>query len=316
MSKDQAHWIKRMAVSPFSTPKFTPQLQEQVWKRIHESNCQSRGGVSGMKVLWAGAALCLFILGGSFAYIALSPEWKGSQRQGHSVAEDWKIRQEYRKDGKSLFSVFPGGDRIAGKNDRVLWIFERPLEEWKGSELSVKAVHRDTGEERLVVPSMNVNESVRGTEAQTGIATRFGLPYAGLWRLEVTVNDQYYGDAVIELEEHAWTVSDEFNYESYMLRGIEGRLGILVPGFIAGKGNKTMWYMWGSKEELNGSPKVIAISQGTGRIETIIEALPEVYGDAVKMPSMVMLPEPGLWRLTVLLGDQVFDSIVVEVKEN
>lgn len=320
MKRNQADWIERMAASPFKAPMFTPQLQERVRERIiREQYDQSLRGRLRMKALWTGA-ICLVLLGGSIAWMSWPQELNGTlEQQGYAHAgdsEDWKVRQEYRKDGKSMFSVFPGGERIAGTNDGVLWIFERPLEEWKGSEWSVKAVHRDTGEERLVVPPMNVNESVRGTEDQTGIVTRFGLPYAGLWRLEVTVNDQYYGDAVIKLEDYPWNVSDQFDYEIYQLRGIEGRLAILDPGFIAGKPNKTLWYVWGSKDELDGTPQVIAIQQGTGRVETVIDVgeLPEVYGDALEMPSLVMIPEPGLWRLTVLLGDQVFDSIVVEVK--
>lgn len=317
MKKNQADWLERMAASPFKASMFTPQLQERVRERIQEQYDQSLRGRVRMKALWTGA-ICLAILGGSIALMTWPGERKSTlEQQGYTHAGDsgdWKVRQEYRKDGKSMFSVLPGGERIAGTNDGVLWIFERPLEEWKGSELSVKAVHRDTGEERLVVPSMIVSESIRGTEAQTGIATRFGLPYAGLWRLEVMVDNQYYGDAVIEFKDYPWNLSEKFDYEIYQLRGIEGRLAILDPGFIAGEENKIMWYMWGSKEELNGSPKVIAVQQGTGRIETVIEALPEVYGDTLSIPSSVVIPEPGLWRLTVLLGDQVFDSIVVEVK--
>lgn len=115
-----------------------------------------------------------------------------------------------------------------------------------------------------------------------------------------------------------------------MLQGVEGRIGILSPGFKAGSANKYMWHFWGTSEELSRTPfRVEAIDLKTGEKHPAL--LTEMgtpnkkhiwemsgiggahNGANAHTPSGMELPTPGKWRLDAYLGGELFGSIVVVV---
>lgn len=126
-------------------------------------------------------------------------------------------------------------------------------------------------------------------------------------------------------------VSPAFKSGSYTLQGIEGKIGILSPGFKANFGNKYMWHFWGTKEELSRVPfRVEAIDLKSGNKH---QALLTGMGTAEKkhvweyesrlggpnngadahLPSGMELPHAGKWKLNAYLGGELFGSVVVEV---
>lgn len=59
-------------------------------------------------------------------------------------------------------------------------------------------------------------------------------------------------------------VGPKFVSEGIPMQGIEGKIGILGPEFVANQANKHMWHLWGSKADLNGKFKVDAINIKSG----------------------------------------------------
>ncbi|WP_251028003.1 MULTISPECIES: DUF4871 domain-containing protein [unclassified Bacillus (in: firmicutes)] len=102
--------------------------------------------------------------------------------------------------------------------------------------------------------------------------------------------------------------------------GDNGKLGFGEYGpFIAGQPQKYMWHFWGDKETLTKPFKVIGVSKETGKEITVFQVqgqnLAPNNGADHHLPSSMMLPSGGLWRLEAYFGDKLFGNIVVNVKE-
>jgi hypothetical protein len=114
--------------------------------------------------------------------------------------------------------------------------------------------------------------------------------------------------------------------------GIEGKIGILGPEFVANQSNKYMWHFWGTQEELENGPfrveainvkskqkiKALVAEAGTSQERLVWEydsiTGPNNGADAHR-PSNLMLPSSGLWRLDSYLGGKSLGSIIVNVQE-
>lgn len=126
--------------------------------------------------------------------------------------------------------------------------------------------------------------------------------------------------------------SPEFTSDNVVLQGTSGRIGIINPGFVAGKTNKYMWHFWGTKEELSTMNfKVEAINIKTGeKSKALVKGAGTEYtktvwqydttlagpnnGASAHLPSTMMLPISGVWRLDAYINNRLFDSITVVVK--
>lgn len=119
-----------------------------------------------------------------------------------------------------------------------------------------------------------------------------------------------------------WTVSPTFEADGYTLRGLIGSIGFIDVPFVAGKGNKYMWYLWGdalkgeklkviaTKKGSNQKAKVFIEGAGTNN-ESKVESIP--IGDQI--PTSMSLPSPGLWALNLSIDGQDYGRIVVNVKQ-
>nr|WP_269846587.1 DUF4871 domain-containing protein [Paenibacillus roseus] len=132
-----------------------------------------------------------------------------------------------------------------------------------------------------------------------------------------------------------WEVSPLFVSGPYTMIGKEGRLGFIysdneLSRFYPGKQQKYMWHFWGSdpqksQAKLGKEVKVIAVSKTTGKEMELMKTKvmqsgsyyvqSEIWDNepAFRVPSMMSLPSPGLWRLDVYIDDKLFDSVVVRV---
>ena len=103
--------------------------------------------------------------------------------------------------------------------------------------------------------------------------------------------------------------------------GDNGKLGFGEYGpFIAGETQKYMWHFWGEKEILTQPFKVKGINKETGEEITVFEyptnnSLAPNNGADHHIPSMMMLPSAGIWKLEVYFGEELFGNVIVNVEE-
>ncbi|MFS1518007.1 hypothetical protein V1503_16395 [Bacillus sp. SCS-151] len=136
--------------------------------------------------------------------------------------------------------------------------------------------------------------------------------------------------------EESWEVSPTFTVKSEEhereLRGYKGEVAFLdTMEFTIGQGGKTRWFFWGEelKEVNEENFKLIGIHKKTGKEITLINSkgwevvnqndtetgLKGVLGAQLSQHTVFSLPTAGLWRLNAFIGDKLYGSIVVEVKE-
>ncbi|MRG86597.1 DUF4871 domain-containing protein [Salinibacillus xinjiangensis] len=104
--------------------------------------------------------------------------------------------------------------------------------------------------------------------------------------------------------------------------GDNGRFGFGEYGpFIAGETQKYMWHFWGDADTLTKPFKVIGVSKETSEKITVLQkqnnmnTLAPNNGADHHLPSYMELPNPGLWKLEVYFGDELFGNIIVNVIE-
>ncbi|WP_274364687.1 DUF4871 domain-containing protein [Paenibacillus thermotolerans] len=138
-----------------------------------------------------------------------------------------------------------------------------------------------------------------------------------------------------------WQLSPVFNIPvtfgdgtegEYVFIGEEGKLAMQVGSgkegeaqaqpIVKGKGNKYMWYFWGSDEELNGKLKVEGINEKGERHLLIGKGLGAPYvgyapfnGADSTLPATMMFPTAGLWKLEAYISDNLYGEITLHVDE-
>ena len=250
------------------------------------------------------------------------------ENKSKGVADDWKVRTEYIKNGKVLFAVFPDPTLSAGKPAGYMISFKESFETFKGKKITIYVYHKETGKRVTALSPQTISEPSPGYPSLNRFTTNFTLPLSGLWRYEVVLNDQIYGDVILSVNEPKpdnteWKVSPLFKSGAYTMIGQEGRLGFIyddleVSRFYPHKVQKYMWHFWGKPEELKGKLKVVGVSKETGEQITVFET--QALGGAnngadAHTPSGMSLPSSGLWRLDAYIREKYFGSVVVQVHE-
>ncbi|MGP4060341.1 hypothetical protein [Halobacillus sp. H74] len=119
-------------------------------------------------------------------------------------------------------------------------------------------------------------------------------------------------------QEDKGTVDGTFEAGSYKMLGDKGRIGFIESTFYAGKDQKYMWHFWGESSELDGSLLVKATHEKTGQEKKVlqVDALsgPNNTADA-HIPSLMSLPESGIWLLDAYIGGDYFGTVTVKVYE-
>ena len=117
-------------------------------------------------------------------------------------------------------------------------------------------------------------------------------------------------------------ITDDGQTDDYIFRiGDNGKLGFgEYDPFIAGETQKHMWHFWGEQEILTQPFKVIGIDKETVEEITVFEyptnnSLAHNNGADHHIPSMMMLPSAGIWKLEVYFGKELFGNVIVNVEE-
>lgn len=240
---------------------------------------------------------------------------------------EWNTRNLYTDNNVKIVEAVPGGDYAAGTPAGCWWNLYAPFDQLKDRTIRIEGVHRESGyrlaelaETKIAAVGAAYAYEAAGEHAggeMTRIATRFGLPLQGIWTFVVYLDGERYADVVFDVPDASWEIGPTFKSGAYELRGAKGRLGFIDAGFAAGKPNKYMWHFWGGEEELDGVLKIEAVRKGSNRIEPVFAAErlgSPLNGADAAIPSMMTLPEPGMWRLMAFVDGALLGSVVVNVK--
>ncbi len=306
METNEREWTDRLADRPLALSPFTEELKMKIRERLDPKPKRSRRRLPRLAATLAGAAA----VAGCLALLLLPLPLNGERAAPHAV------RPAYEANGKVLLEAFPDPELKAGSPFGYLFRFTADMEELKGKRLAIEAVHLASGQRVAAVRPFVVTEPSSGYAGLERFTARFALPLPGAWRYEATLDGRFYADIVLHAGEPSWEPSPEFAAGGYNLTGVEGKVGILSPGFVAGQANKYMWSLWGADEELQGELVVKAVKRGETEMVTLFEGI-RLSGanSALKIPSSLTLPEPGMWRLLPFVDGVLFDSIVVEAKQ-
>ncbi|MGE7603566.1 hypothetical protein ACQKL5_13925 [Peribacillus sp. NPDC097675] len=105
------------------------------------------------------------------------------------------------------------------------------------------------------------------------------------------------------------------------LFGNENRLAFIGPALKANKVNKWLWHFWGIEKS---EATFVGYKRNTSKICPVLSdgewsrsltGSTGVNGAEMSMPSNVMLPEAGEWAILVYSDGELFDTLVVDVKE-
>jgi len=330
MTTEHEHsWTTKMKPSPFTKRHFTAELQQQVLSRTR-ATAGSTGHTSITRVrrIWmiAGASLSLLVIATWLFSLAgpaaLPPSGViGGRDVPTAPLSD---RTEYYENGKLKLAIYPDPYLSAGRISGYIFHFTAPFGEFKDHKLSIRAEHSEateTGEVKTYVTIADeiITEPSSGYTSLERYTASAAVPLPGKWRYIVELDGNFYGDAELTVGESSWSTSPLFKSGSYMLRGIEGKVGFIDAGFTAGASQKYMWHLWeDSNMYLYGEFMVKAVKEGDNKIINIFSS--DLLGGALNgadrtVISMMSLPEKGKWRLLPYVGDRLLGSIVVEVKD-
>ncbi|AZB42717.1 hypothetical protein CEF21_10665 [Bacillus sp. FJAT-42376] len=138
---------------------------------------------------------------------------------------------------------------------------------------------------------------------------------------------------VSESNEKSWRLSSQFQTSSgQTMTGEQNKIGLLGPEFEAGKVNKWMWHFWGKESMLtNDVLKIKAVHKTSGKEERVLVmnggtpqqsqvwsvgklSFSPLNGADASLPSNLLLPSKGVWKLTASVGSRQLGHIVVDVK--
>lgn len=316
----QPDWIQELASSPFNEPMFTEEMKSSVLKNAANGSVRmgrkKRKSPTRLRMMTASVFMLLLIVA-AWGWRESSVIQQLIPIKGWGNAADWAPRSVYTEDGVDKLQAFPGGDYAAGSPAGAWWNLLTPIQDLEGKTIRISAVHRDTGitleelAETKITSDMAYNDFTR-------VSSRFALPLSGLWRFDVMVDQEKYGDIVVDVPDSSWEPSPRFRSGNYAMTGVEGRLGFIHPGwFNANQPNKYMWHFWGRDEELTGDLHITAVKRNTSEIIDVFKVAglrpSPLNGADAAIPTSMSLPSPGLWRIMVSIDGQLFDSVIVEV---
>mgnify|MGYP001156627584 CR=1 FL=1 len=123
----------------------------------------------------------------------------------------------------------------------------------------------------------------------------------------------------------------------YVLIGKEGKVGILVGSgnegeavatkFIANQPDKYMWHFWGEEDKISGDFKVVGVDEDGKEHPVLLFGNNAVWqysdvsisphnGADSHIPSNMMFPTSGLWKLKIYFNDKLFEELVINVEES
>ncbi|UVI32721.1 DUF4871 domain-containing protein [Paenibacillus spongiae] len=306
-------WAEQMGAAPFAEEHFTNEMKNRVLDKANVLTTKGKSRRARTLVIASLAIATALIIGltGLLERLSLN----GDSRNGTSSVKEERL--SYYEDGELKLSVFPDPELAAGRLSGYIFHMTAPFEEIKGRMLAIRAEHLDTGQQEVAVAPEEILKPSSGYPGLERYTATITLPLSGMWRYVVELDGEPYGDVILNVPEPSWEVSPEFKSGAYWLRGIEGNVGFIDAGFLAGSPQKYMWHFWQERIKLEGAFTVRAVKQGERQMIDIFsrdDLGGPINGADHNAVSTMTLPEPGKWMLLPYVGDRLLGSIVVEAK--
>ncbi|MEC2058013.1 DUF4871 domain-containing protein [Peribacillus psychrosaccharolyticus] len=102
--------------------------------------------------------------------------------------------------------------------------------------------------------------------------------------------------------------------------GNKNKLGIIGPELKPNEVEKWLWHFWGIDQ---GNFTIVGYNQDTSTISPVLSdgswsrtgvSSGKINGADASLPSNVELPKAGKWALLVYIDDQLFDTLVMDIK--
>lgn len=306
---ERPSWYASLEQGPGLEDRFSPEWRRQVLahaasnRRIAGRRRKSVVVLGGLSVVFA----LLLVSGALWGYVE-------SMMVRNSM--DLDVQGGVVMEGPQV-QAFVGGDgAVAGAAAGCWWNFSIPYDELEGNTVSIKATHVESGLSQVELPDTVITEAHRYDEKTTRVSSMFALPIAGKWVFDVMVDGKRLEQVSRSVMEDSWVAEGSFRSGSYEMTGKAGELGFINPGFIAGKTNKYMWHFWGTAKELNGKLEIRAIQRGSDEVINVFSSLlmlNDHNGADASIPTMMMLPERGKWKLIVHVEGRWIGNVIVDV---
>ncbi|MCA1057713.1 hypothetical protein LCL96_02145 [Rossellomorea aquimaris] len=254
----------------------------------------------------------------------------------------WRVHHDYKENNKALFSIIPDPELHAGKPYGYIFSFKESFDTFKGKDLSIKAVHKKTGQRIEVLSPQRITKPSPGYSSLQRFTANFQVPYSGIWRYEVYLDDKAYGNVVVSVAEKEegglvklpedipdYVRESDFNQINWDRKattfgpnmiGNENKSGIIGADMPSLSGQKWMWHLWDTEAS---DLTVVGYHRESGTVHPILNngeswTIPlggENNGADVHAPSSVMIPERGEWAFVLYTNGELFDVVVLEIDE-
>ncbi|MGM0842883.1 MAG: hypothetical protein ACQEWE_19280 [Bacillota bacterium] len=316
---------------------FTEFQKHKIRNAVHaNSSFQTKSPSRFIIFIMTTVAICLI---GFFASTELLVQKNGTINGSPNT---WKVTHDYEENNKVIFSIFPEPELHADMPNGYIFSFKEPFDTFKGSELSISAVHKETGKRIEVLSPQKIKEPSPGYSSLQRFSTSFQVPYSGLWRYEVYLDGKVYGDVVVNVSEKIeespimlpddipdYVQKSDFDninwdrkatiFERNMI-GNENKSGIIGADMPSLTAQKWMWHLWDTEaSELT----VVGYHRESGNVQPVLNngeswTIPlggEINGADVHAPSAVTIPERGEWAFVLYVDGELFDVVVLKVEK-
>jgi Domain of unknown function (DUF4871) len=331
MEKELKNLRKAMNSTTHKGIRFTEIQKERIRASLHQEKNQAIEKPKIFIYLITSLAASMFALL-FYTDLLANLSSKDSVKQGatQTLESEWKVRNEYSKNGKVVFNVFPDPYLSAGKPFGFIFSFKEPFVNYKGKELEIYAIHKETGERINVLPSRKITEPSSGYSTLGRYTTTLSVPKDGLWKYEVYFNNKLYGDVVL-------SVGNIPNFvDTSVFQNIDwNRKAVYINNNILGNENKSgvigadmpsinspqkwMWHLWGIENPKETKLTVVGFHKETETVHQVlttgwsISLGGAINGADAHTPSSVNLPLAGKWAMLLYVDGKLFDVLVYNI---
>lgn len=338
MDKELRNLRKAMNSSTHKGVRFTELQKEKIRASLHQGKINVHRKPKLSIYLISTLAASLFVLVFYTELTAyLSSKDGVNQGENHTIKSEWKIRNDYSRNGKVLFSVFPDPYLSAGKPFGYLFSFKEPFDTYKGKYIEIYAIHKETGERVHVLKSNKITEPSSGYSSLGRFTTTLTVPKGGLWKYQVYLNNKLYGDVVLSVREETFLpiTIPNFVQKSDFEKIDWNRKAVYIDDNILGNENKSgvigadmpsininqkwMWHLWGIENQKETVLTVVGFHKETATIHQIlttgwsISLGGENNGADAHAPSSVNIPMAGDWAILLYVDGKLFDVLVYNI---